>query len=154
MPRLLMKCAIIVSTLSAGLAASGAIHALDLGRYTEQERVGEWLILCETEEDMGGIYVFDCVVRSLTTPSLAVSSLTGTPAVSRADSVLEGRLALGAETIDLSVCQDGLCPLPVEAGALAELFDGDLSLETETGSTAISPQGFSDAVDRAIALID
>jgi hypothetical protein len=142
-------------TLLASLAlVATPAAAFDLDGYTAERTVDAWTVWCETEDDMGGTYYFDCVLVSATDPALVIAGLSGSPTVSRADGCAEGRVRFGATTLDLVTCAGGVCPVPGGLDDLAAGIDGGAAVATPSGETPVPAAGFGSALRTARDLLD
>ena len=135
----------------AAVAGFGSAAAADFDRYREEDRFGEWQVLCDSEDDMAAITYFDCVVRSAWEPAIVVSSLADAPLVSLASGAGPGRLELGGQTILFESCPDGLCPLAATVEDAMALLPG-AAVTVEDGTATLSDDGLGDAIDLALRL--
>jgi len=134
----------------ASLAATMAL-AQDVTRYADQGAFGGWTVTCDEQDDMGGILLFDCLVRSAEGVFFGQNASALTVQMPMAG---EGdRLDLGAVQIELAACAARRCQTPL---ALAELAETGAEIRLSSGEsvTLLPVAGLADALAEAARLVD
>lgn len=151
----MQRFAVMLGLLALGVGVPGKAAALDQAGYDVEETVGGWTLLCDSERDMGRTEYFDCAVRSMTTPPLIVSSLTGEPVLSLGDGASRARLVVDGRIVELAGCPAGRCPFPPGLEPLrAAVRDGNAVLEIGGDRVPLPPDGLDSAVAAALDRLD
>lgn len=152
--------AAVLLVASAGVAIS---NAADIERYENEGQFGDWIVLCDTEDDMGGTTYLDCVVQSASQPALVISALTDGPVLSLTDGPVlsfEGGagtplLTIADTAFDFSACPEGRCPFAGSTADFIELVSGNAAiLDVGNERTNVSADGVGEAIGHAMDLID
>ena len=144
--------AAVLLVASAGVAIS---NAADIERYENEGQFGDWIVLCDSEDDMGGTTYLDCVVQSASQPALVISALTDGPVLSFEGGAGTPLLTIADTAFDFSACPEGRCPFAGSTADFIELVSGNAAiLDVGNERTNVSADGVGEAIGHAMDLID
>ena len=146
----------IAAALVVGWVGAGSpTQAADLERYGDEGRLGDWIVLCDSEDDMGGTTYFDCVVRSASAPAIVISDLSGGPVLSVDGASGDARLLVADLAFDFDACPAAACRFDGTVSDFVDLVSVHAAvLETGTERADLSAAGIGEAVAHAIGLVD
>ena len=149
------RAAVAAVLLVASTSVAGVAHAADIERYGSEGQFGDWIVLCDSEDDMGGTTYLDCAVQSASQSALVIWALTDGPVLSFDGSASSSRLTIADTAFDFSACPGGRCPFAGSTSDFVDLISANTAiLDTGDGQTTISPDGLGEAIEHAIQLID